>query len=115
MRFPWAAAVAAAMSWTAGCGQHASRGGGTGGAGAAGAAGHAGQVAHAVDGGIDAVFDPSCDEVVQFPGCCDLKQHKCGIMAGLRPGCVTESSFVTLPKSPKSCGLADAGTEGDAG
>jgi hypothetical protein len=65
---------------------------------------------------LPAVFDPSCDEVVQFAGCCDLKQHKCGIMAGLQPGCVTKSSFVTLPASPKSCGLAaDAGLADDAG
>jgi hypothetical protein len=65
---------------------------------------------------LPAIFDPSCDEVVQFPGCCDLKQHKCGIMAGLRPSCVTTSSFVTLPASPKSCGLDDdAGVDRDGG
>jgi hypothetical protein len=56
--------------------------------------------------------DDSCDEIVQFQGCCDLTQHRCGIIGGFAPGCQTKSTFVTLPKNPKTCGGpdADAGT-----
>jgi len=55
--------------------------------------------------------DDSCDEVVQFQGCCDLTQHRCGIIGGFAPGCQTKSTFVTLPQNPKTCGLGgdDAG------
>lgn len=61
--------------------------------------------------------DPSCDEVPQFQGCCNMAEHKCGIIGGFSPGCTLQSSFVTLPENPKACGLdsEDAGTsEGDA-
>jgi hypothetical protein len=49
--------------------------------------------------------DDSCDEIVQFQGCCDLTQHRCGIIGGFAPGCTTKSSFVTLPQNPKRCGM----------
>lgn len=56
--------------------------------------------------------DPSCDEVVQFQGCCDTVQHKCGVYLPMNAGCVTQSGFVTLPETPKRCGDA---TDDDAG
>ena len=71
---------------------------------------------------LPAMPDPTCQEVPQFEGCCDLTQHKCGIIGGFAPGCQTTSRYVTLPKDPKSCGLdggvaTDGGvqTDGDAG
>ena len=59
--------------------------------------------------------DDSCDEVVQFQGCCDLTQHRCGIIGGFAPGCQTKSSFVTLPTNPKSCGHDDDAGASDGG
>jgi hypothetical protein len=60
--------------------------------------------------------DPTCDEVVQWQGCCDAVQHACGVLLPLQSGCVTESTFTTLPEHPKICGYDDdAGTEPDAG
>jgi hypothetical protein len=64
---------------------------------------------------LPAVPDESCDEVVQFQGCCDLTQHRCGIIGGFAPGCQTKSSSVTLPKNPKLCGYPDDGGVEDAG
>lgn len=51
--------------------------------------------------------DPSCDEVVQFQGCCDVVQHKCGVYLPMNAGCVTKSGFLTLPEQPKTCGFDD--------
>jgi hypothetical protein len=64
---------------------------------------------------LPAVPDDSCDEVVQFQGCCDLTQHRCGIIGGFAPGCQTKSSFVTLPENPKVCGLSDDAGVSDGG
>ena len=61
-----------------------------------------------------AVVDPSCDEVPQFQGCCEQKRKVCGIIGGFAPGCQTESSFVTLPQNPKSCGHTDDAGTSDA-
>jgi hypothetical protein len=54
-----------------------------------------------------AVADDSCDQTPQFRGCCDVLTHKCGIIGGFSPGCTLETSFVTLPAEPKSCGMGD--------
>jgi hypothetical protein len=64
---------------------------------------------------LPAVPDPTCDEVVQFEGCCDERLHRCGIIGGFAPGCQTTSAFVTLPKVPKTCGLDSDAGEADAG
>ena len=56
---------------------------------------------------LPAVADPSCDEIPQFQGCCEPTRHVCGIIGGFAPGCQTKSNFVTLPASPKACGLGD--------
>jgi hypothetical protein len=55
-----------------------------------------------------------------LPGCCNPTLKKCGIVSSLRPGCITESMFITLPASPLECtpsssDESDAGVEGDAG
>jgi hypothetical protein len=62
--------------------------------------------------------DPTCDEVVQFQGCCEPTKGVCGIIGGFAPGCQTTSSFATLPQNPKSCDYfsdLDAGSIEDAG
>jgi hypothetical protein len=67
---------------------------------------------------LPAIADPSCDEVVQFQGCCEPTQKVCGIIGGFAPGCQTKSNFVTLPATPKACGADDADggtTDRDAG
>jgi hypothetical protein len=64
---------------------------------------------------LPGVPDDSCDEIVQFQGCCDLTQHRCGIIGGFAPGCQTKSSFVTLPKNPKMCGGGDDSGTSDGG
>lgn len=60
---------------------------------------------------MPAVADPTCDEIVQFQGCCEPTLKVCGIIGGFAPGCQTKSSFVTLPANPKKCGGGDAGME----
>jgi hypothetical protein len=81
---------------------------------------------------LPAVPDPQCPEVNApgtplatamgvfgglFQGCCDANQHKCGIISGIRPGCVTESLLVTLPSDAPACSEApdDGGTDMDGG
>ncbi len=64
---------------------------------------------------LPATPDPACDEVPQFQGCCEPTQHVCGIIGGFAPGCQTKSSFVTLPASPKKCGLGGGAIDEDAG
>jgi hypothetical protein len=66
--------------------------------------------------------DPTCPDVdsngMPLRGCCNAVQHKCGIVSTLRPGCITESSLVTLPSPLQSCGTTsgdDAGVGPDAG
>jgi hypothetical protein len=51
-----------------------------------------------------------------FTGCCNAAQHKCGIISGIRPGCVTESLLVTLPDL-QACSEAsnDGGPDLDGG
>jgi len=72
---------------------------------------------------LPAVEDPSCPDVDDgmggaLQGCCNPTQSKCGIVSSLRPGCITESMIIELPKEPQACtpdmGGADAGVE-DAG
>jgi len=79
-----------------------------------------------------AVADPQCPEVNApttplaaamglsrgtFKGCCNARQHKCGIISGPRPGCATESLLVTLPADAPACSEApdDGGTHPDGG
>jgi hypothetical protein len=78
-----------------------------------------------------ALPDPRCPEVDamatplatslgisggRFKGCCNAREHKCGIISGLRPGCITETLLATLPML-QACGEAsdDGGTNLDGG
>jgi hypothetical protein len=69
---------------------------------------------------LPAVADSACPDVdsngMAIKGCCNSAQHKCGIISTLRPGCITQSTLVTLPDPLQSCGGTgdDAGV-GDAG
>jgi hypothetical protein len=80
---------------------------------------------------LPAVPDPRCPDVNAaatplavslgiggglFKGCCNAAQHKCGIISGVRPGCITETLLVTLPEL-RACSEAsdDGGTELDGG
>jgi hypothetical protein len=81
---------------------------------------------------MPAVADPRCPDVDAmatplavsmgigggvFKGCCNAGQHKCGIISSLRPGCLTESTLVTLPPDPQACSEPsdDGGTGLDGG
>lgn len=64
---------------------------------------------------------PECPDVDSqngpLKGCCNTKQHKCGIISTLRPGCVTESTFIMFTDQ-HACGMdsaEDAGVGPDAG
>lgn len=72
--------------------------------------------------------DPSCPAAddgmgSSLPGCCNAGLKQCGIISSLRPGCITESQFITLPDPPIACtpggdgdaGIDDAGIDPDAG
>lgn len=68
---------------------------------------------------LPAMPDPACPPLEamgnMFQGCCDVALGKCGFISTARPGCITESQFVTLPEPLLDCsGGEDAGTE-DAG
>jgi hypothetical protein len=69
---------------------------------------HGTSPAFSTDCVLPAVADPSCDDVVQFQGCCEPTQKVCGIIGGFAPGCQTKSNFVTLPAHPKACGEGDS-------
>ena len=83
---------------------------------------------------LPAVPDPRCPDIDAmatplarsmgifggtFTGCCNARQHKCGFISGVRPGCVTDSLLVTLPDLPdlQACSEAsnDGGTDLDGG
>jgi hypothetical protein len=73
---------------------------------------------------LPAKVDADCPQMIDdgnggtLMGCCSAKLKKCGIISTLRPGCVTESTLVTLPNPLQACtpssGEPDAGAP-DAG
>ena len=67
---------------------------------------------------LPAVADPACPDLegmgMPFKGCCNAEKKKCGFISTLRPGCITESSVVTLPDPLVDCTPPDTGSD-DAG
>ena len=47
-------------------------------------------------------------------GCCNVAQKKCGIVSTLRPGCITDSTYVTYPDPLADCTPPSTPTTGNA-
>jgi hypothetical protein len=57
---------------------------------------------------LPAVEDAKCPDLSDtqggmLKGCCNVAQKKCGIVSTLRPGCITDSTYVTYPEPLADC------------
>jgi len=67
---------------------------------------------------LPALEDPKCPALPSsqgdmLKGCCNAVEKKCGVVSTLRPGCITDSTYVTYPDPRVDCTPPSPTTGGD--